>query len=155
MAWEDELRVVEAIIAQLSSAGSMMSEQQMLAFERVVRLKMDLLDRCAGEVEATLAPKEASVFDARYYLARHRDLREAFGEHGYAAALDHWLTTGLPREGRRASRHFDVRYYLANNPDLVDAFGAEGYEEALQHWLNHGIGEGRRPYPEPWSRPEA
>ena len=78
-----------------------------------------------------------------FYLAAYPDLRTAFGAN-YEAALEHWVSQGLPKEGRRGSREFDVAFYLAAYPDLRTAFGAN-YEAALEHWVSQGLPkEGRR-----------
>jgi peptidoglycan hydrolase-like protein with peptidoglycan-binding domain len=88
---------------------------------------------------------ESPEFDVQFYLATYPDLQAAFGTN-YRAALDHWVTQGLPNEGRRGSREFDVQFYLANNPDLQAAFGTN-YRAALDHWVATGITEGRRGTP--------
>jgi hypothetical protein len=87
--------------------------------------------------------KNPSVFDADFYLRYYPDLVTAFG-HDVIAARNHWITQGLPKEGRRGSAHFDVQFYLAIYPDLSKAFGAR-YGDVVEHWVNGGLPkEGRR-----------
>ncbi len=83
------------------------------------------------------------VFDANFYLKFYPDLRSFFGN-DTAAARQHWLTRGLPNEGRRGSREFNVQFYLNNYLDLRHAFGLD-YRAAVDHWLHQGLpNEGRR-----------
>jgi FAD/FMN-containing dehydrogenase len=92
-------------------------------------------DRCG-----LAAPPE---LDGPFYLATQPDLRNAFGS-DVTSASQHWSATGLPTEGRRASREFDVSFYVATQPDLQAAFGTN-YSAALDHWVNQGLpNEGRR-----------
>ena len=46
--------------------------------------------------------------DAQYYLARYKDLRDAFGEQNYARAYRHWIQNGID-EGRSGSSVFDPK----------------------------------------------
>jgi hypothetical protein len=83
------------------------------------------------------------VFDPQFYLGLYSDLSAAFGN-DQNAALRHWLTQGLPVEGRRGAQDFDVALYLNLYPDLRAAFGTN-YDAALDHWLQQGLPvEGRR-----------
>ena len=82
------------------------------------------------------------AFDAAFYLSLYSDLRAAFGT-DTARARQHWVTQGLPVEGRRGSREFDVRSYQATYPDAGSSYAA-----ALQHWLTAGITAGRRGSPD-------
>jgi hypothetical protein len=77
------------------------------------------------------------VFDARFYLDRYPDLKAAYGTN-YQAATQHWLTQGLPVEGRAGSAVFDARFYLDKYPDLKAAYGTN-YQAATQHWLTQGL----------------
>ncbi len=86
---------------------------------------------------------DSREFDVQFYLNAYPDLKAAFGTDD-RAALNHWINTGLPSEGRRGSREFDVQFYLNAYPDLKAAFGAD-YRAALNHWINTGLpSEGRR-----------
>jgi len=46
---------------------------------------------------------DRSGFDVQFYLNAYPNLKAAFGT-DYRAALDHWINTGLPGEGRRGSQ---------------------------------------------------
>jgi hypothetical protein len=85
------------------------------------------------------------VFDVDTYLALNPDVAAAFGSDKEAATV-HWLSQGLPHEGRRASRVFDVSFYLAFHGDVRAAFGTDalGRRKAIAHWWEWGRGEGRR-----------
>ncbi|MCP3138604.1 M12 family metallopeptidase [Pyxidicoccus xibeiensis] len=83
------------------------------------------------------------VFDANLYLSIHTDLHAAFGDDTEQARL-HWLSAGLPREGRRGSREFDAQFYLNFHTDLRNAYGTDA-RKAVHHFVAHGLpGEGRR-----------
>jgi hypothetical protein len=87
------------------------------------------------------------LFDAEFYLAIYPDLRAAFGSNE-EEALIHWLSMGLPREGRRGNRAFDAPYYLNQQTDVANALGTVSQHRfmgAARHWLAFGISsEGRR-----------
>jgi phage terminase Nu1 subunit (DNA packaging protein) len=86
---------------------------------------------------------DSREFDVQFYLNHYPDLKAAFGA-DYVAATNHWVTQGLPVEGRRGSREFDVQFYLNHYADLKAAFGAN-YVDATNHWINQGLPiEGRR-----------
>jgi hypothetical protein len=94
---------------------------------------------CAVPLFAQQAPNP-EVFNVEDYLNIYSDLTTST-----QAAVTHWTTYGLPKEGRRASIIFDPDYYLQNNPDLSLAFGRHNYKAALQHFLTQGLPiEGRR-----------
>jgi hypothetical protein len=88
------------------------------------------------------------TYDPYYYLETYPDLKVAFSSKAYGtnfkALMAHWVTIGLPKEGRRASRVFDVSYYLNRHQDLKAAFGTN-YQAAYDHWVGIGLPkEGRR-----------
>jgi microsomal dipeptidase-like Zn-dependent dipeptidase len=89
--------------------------------------------------------KDPEVYDGRFYLAHHPDVRTALGDDP-VAVQNHWLTSGLPIEGRQGSAGFDVVYYLDRYPDLKAAFGTD-YVRAVEHWVYVGRKEGRRGVP--------
>ena len=94
-------------------------------------------------LQQALLVDDARVFNADFYLHHYPDLLAAFGNDP-AAARNHWLTQGLPQEGRRGSRVFDVQFYLSHFADLKNAFGTN-FTAAVDHWLNQGLpNEGRR-----------
>jgi hypothetical protein len=76
------------------------------------------------------------VFDAKFYLDKHPDLKAAYGTN-YQAATQHWLRHGLS-EGRVGSSVFDAKFYLDKHPDLKAAYGTN-YQAATQHWLKQGL----------------
>jgi microsomal dipeptidase-like Zn-dependent dipeptidase len=87
--------------------------------------------------------KDPRVFDADFYLRHNLDVAKAFGGDALAAR-NHWLSTGLPKEGRRGSAQFDVQFYLSFHPDLKTAYGMR-YGDAVEHWVSTGLPkEGRR-----------
>lgn len=90
---------------------------------------------------------DANLFDPDFYLQLYPDLRRAFGDDLEEATI-HWLSMGLPVEGRRGNRSFDVQYYLNYYSDVANAIGTVSqhrFAEAAHHWLAFGIGsEGRR-----------
>jgi hypothetical protein len=89
---------------------------------------------------------ESNLFDPAFYLSLYPDLRNAFGSDEEEAKI-HWLSMGLPVEGRRGNRSFDVRYYLGRERDVSDAIGfvsQHRFTEGANHWRSFGIGEGRR-----------
>lgn len=90
---------------------------------------------------------EPHLFDPAFYLSLYPDLRAAFGSNTEEAKI-HWLSMGLPVEGRRGNRSFDVRYYLGLQRDVSDAIGfvsQHRFMEAANHWRSFGItSEGRR-----------
>lgn len=89
-------------------------------------------------------PDCGHAFNADYYLQHNPDVMNAYAN-DRAGALRHWVSVGLPNEGRRASQEFDVRYYLGQHGDLRNAFGSSGYVAALKHWQQIGFPvEGRR-----------
>jgi len=83
----------------------------------------------------------SEVFDARYYLQIHSDLRDTYGTSVERAAV-HWQTWGID-EGRRASPTFGSKAYLDRYPDVKARYGAKGYEGAINHYIAHGLEEGR------------
>ncbi|NJN62537.1 MAG: DUF4394 domain-containing protein [Coleofasciculaceae cyanobacterium RL_1_1] len=80
-----------------------------------------------------------SGFDAKQYLASHRDLISAFGLDTEAAA-DHFNNSGQAEN--RATDNFDELRYLASYPDLITAFGTDT-DAAIEHFINSEIDEGR------------
>jgi hypothetical protein len=80
-------------------------------------------------------------FDVSFYLNSYPDLKKAFGT-DHNAALNHWLTQGLPVEGRRGSQDFDVQFYLKAYPDVQAACGTD-YRAALDNWITFGFAAGR------------
>lgn len=116
------------------------------------------------------------LFSARAYLDWNADLKTAFGDAGYKAAINHYVRLGMS-EGREVSGEnarspsgtcpavkkwrvagssnmdklthgmvFDWKFYVDNHPDLC-AVGINNPNRARQHWLNNGIAEGRRAHP--------
>ena len=77
-------------------------------------------------------------FSALEYLAANKDLINAYGTNG-AAAAEHYLNFGYS-EGRPTS--FNAAEYLASNPDLIRAYGSNGMA-AMEHYINYGVKEGR------------
>jgi hypothetical protein len=91
---------------------------------------------------------DPTLFDPQFYLSIYPDLRAAFGDNEEEATI-HWLSMGLPREGRRGNRAFDVRSYLDYHGDLSDAFSENWAQHrflrAAAHWREISIpSEGRR-----------
>ncbi|HKV41955.1 MAG TPA: right-handed parallel beta-helix repeat-containing protein [Blastocatellia bacterium] len=87
------------------------------------------------------------LFWTQQYLAYYPDLQAAFGPQNYAAALEHYVSTGHT-EGRAgvlalAPTVFDVQYYKQVNPDLA----AMPDTDAETHWIEHGISENRHAHP--------
>jgi hypothetical protein len=87
------------------------------------------------------------LFWTQQYLAYYPDLQAAFGAQNYAAALEHYVSTGHT-EGRSgvlalASTVFDVTYYKQANPDLASLSDTD----AETHWIEHGISENRHGHP--------
>jgi microsomal dipeptidase-like Zn-dependent dipeptidase len=96
-----------------------------------------------SSMDAPVALRDPRVLDVAFYRRDNPDVDKAV-QGDALATRHHWLTTGLPKEGRRGSREFDVSFYLATYPDLRTAFGAN-YEAALEHWVTQGLPkEGRR-----------
>jgi subtilisin family serine protease len=90
----------------------------------------------------TIQLNDPRVFDAAFYLRQYPDLKAAYGT-DHAAARHHWVSRGLPIEGRRGSREFDVQFYLRQHPNL-QAYGTD-YVLVVDHWLRSGLPvEGRR-----------
>lgn len=85
------------------------------------------------------------VFDPKFYLDQHLDLRQAFGA-DENQARQHWFTYGIS-EGRQGSPTFHSTYYLKNYADLQVAFGPKNYVEAIKHWIAYGIQELRKGVP--------
>lgn len=89
------------------------------------------------------------VLSPRFYLKRHPDLAATFFAPGFPqddfeSALAHFVTQGLPAEGRRGCREFDVRLYLDLYADLRATYGAD-YKAAAEHFVLQGLpAEGRR-----------
>lgn len=83
----------------------------------------------------------SAVFNVEYYLNRYPDLAAAFGN-DYAAAINHWLTSGIA-EGRQGAPGFNSVIYLNRNTDVQAAFGAGNYRAAIEHYIQYGISEGR------------
>ena len=79
------------------------------------------------------------VFDAQFYLDKHPDVKQHFGNH--AAAQQHWLQYGI-NEGRQGSYGFSAKAYLDHNPDLRNHFGTN-YSGSISHFHDHGRREGR------------
>jgi len=83
------------------------------------------------------------IFDYDFYVAYHTDVADQLG-HDPALVRAHWLSFGLPKEGRRGSRGFDVQWYLANYSDLSNAFGSN-FIDAAFHFVDIGLKtEGRQ-----------
>jgi hypothetical protein len=81
------------------------------------------------------------VFNCRYYLQLHADLRTAFGS-DCNAARSHWLNYGI-NEGRNGSPAFHPAEYLAIYSDISNAYGPYNYAGAISHFLTYGDCEGR------------
>jgi Astacin (Peptidase family M12A) len=79
----------------------------------------------------------SALFDPAFYVDRYPELRNQFGDNREEATI-HWLSRGLPREGRRGSAAVDLQYYLARYADLAQAYGTR-YVDAANHWLNIGL----------------
>ncbi len=94
-------------------------------------------------VSYSSAQTQVEVFNVQVYEGIYPDLLNAYGVNT-AGATNHWLTQGLPVEGKRASFVFDPAYYLAHNADVATAYGATNYSGALQHFMQYGLSEGRR-----------
>lgn len=82
----------------------------------------------------------SAVFDWRYYIGLHADLRAA-GITTEEPAKSHWVDYGV-REGRRGNLTFHSSEYLAIYPDLKAAFGKNA-KAATEHYLSNGQKEGR------------
>ena len=84
------------------------------------------------------------VFNAREYLEKYPDLRNAFGN-DELAAFEHFLTKGMD-EGRVGCSYFDVYSYRGYYQDLQKAFG-DDWKGLYYHFLTKGIGENRNGIP--------
>lgn len=93
-----------------------------------------------GVAEAEEPSEWSAVFNGEYYLNSYADLRAAFGN-DINAALDHYLTFGLP-EGRIAEPSFDVYSYRNRYLDLRNAFGTD-LRAFAAHFCKYGKSEGR------------
>ncbi|WP_386741770.1 hypothetical protein [Luteimonas soli] len=89
------------------------------------------------ELDRTLVQiRNSGWFDANWYLASYRDVKEAGVD-----PVEHYHVHGW-REGRNPGPGFDSAYYLDANPD-VQRIG----EDPLLHFIRHGANEGRKPAP--------
>ena len=79
---------------------------------------------------------QSGLFDAAWYLEKHRDVRDAAVD-----PLLHYLRSGA-NEGRDPHPLFDSDWYLATNPRVA----ASGVNP-LVHYLRIGATEGRAPHP--------
>lgn len=76
----------------------------------------------------------SGLFDARWYLSRNEDIRDAG-----VYPLRHFCLYGW-REGRQPNQYFDPAWYLDHNPDVQGA----GMNPLL-HYMRYGDQEGRAP----------
>lgn len=159
-------------LAALRHAGQAAAASRTFAGPQLARALRPLPALAPGEAAALLAPvREAGLFDAAWYCARHPDAGEP------SAAWDHFVRTGLAenrdphplfdtlwyraqlvvesklppilhflleggRQGLSPHPLFDAAWYLATNPDL-----AATRPNPLVHFLNDGAREGRSPHP--------
>lgn len=75
------------------------------------------------------------VFDSKYYLNRHKDLKKLF-RNDYRKALQHFLDYGA-REGRQTAANFNVRDYLSKNRLVAARLGARSYKAAFVYYLRY------------------
>lgn len=64
-------------------------------------------------------PASCQVFDAKHYLNKYEDLKNAFGDDGAKAAW-HFFNWGV-KEGRSPIDGYDPEQYRSEHPDLKDA----------------------------------
>jgi len=79
---------------------------------------------------------EEGLFDANFYRATYRDVREAGVD-----PIVHFLRAGA-REGRMPNPLFDPAYYLRTYPDV-----ARAGINPLVHYMEYGVRELRKPHP--------
>ena len=101
----------------------------------------DFLDAEREADAKAYAAMPRCLIDPAFYLSRHPDIREAFGD-DHRKALEHWFSDGI-REGRDSSPAFSVRFYLDSYQDLKNALGNSGFLAAYRHWLAFGLRERR------------
>lgn len=82
----------------------------------------------------------SAVYDYTYYISKHADLKQAFGENQYKA-LEHFVNSGMS-EGRQGKDSFNVYAYMNRYADLKNAFG-NNLKSYYMHYINNGIKEGR------------
>lgn len=82
----------------------------------------------------------SAVFDDKFYINNHADVKAAFGDNGMAA-FDHFMSYGM-REGRQANASFNVTTYRNRYPDLRWAFQGN-LPDYYAHFSNRGKNEGR------------
>ena len=87
----------------------------------------------------------AAVFDAKYYLSKYADIKEAFGN-DEEKAFAHFVEYGMA-EGRQGIATFDVKAYRARYTDLNAVYG-DNLKSYFIHYIDYGQAEGRDGSPE-------
>ena len=82
----------------------------------------------------------SAVYDYTYYISKHGDLKQAFGNDQYKA-LEHFVKTGMS-EGRQGKESFNVYTYMNRYKDLKNAYGND-LKSYYLHYISTGIKEGR------------
>lgn len=82
----------------------------------------------------------SAVFDAKYYVEKYSDLKNAFGENSIAL-FDHFISNGM-KEGRQAISTFNVQAYKNRYEDLRKAFG-DNLPAYYLHYIQLGRNEKR------------
>ncbi|MBR6826501.1 MAG: fibro-slime domain-containing protein, partial [Oscillospiraceae bacterium] len=77
-------------------------------------------------------------FDAKYYLAHNKDVRDAYGETNYERAYYHFITYGY-WEGRQGSLYFSAKEYISRDKTQnAYKFYFPEKEKILYHFINYG-----------------
>ncbi len=84
------------------------------------------------------------VFDERYYLAQHADVKAAVEKRKFKNGFSHFV-----RHGEKENRDFrvlvfDESYYLAQNPDVKAAVEKRKFRSGLRHFIEWGQFEEQR-----------
>jgi len=98
----------------------------------------DFYEPVKTKPEACAESCDDLLFDWRYYVDLHDDLRQVIQTEG--DARQHWESHG--KKENRVCHDFNWLSYLSLNPDLMAA-GIDDRQKAIQHWLHHGKEENR------------